>query len=153
MVEGGRAGNLNRMAVNEIFIDAPPARVFAVLADAESYSDWVYGAQDVRSSDTEWPEEGAALEHASGLPGLTLVDETVVLESEPPTRLVLEAKIGPFGTFRIELELKPEGTGTHVTMTEHPIGGMARLGGPLTEAGLLGRNVLSLRKLRELSAG
>jgi hypothetical protein len=124
-----------------------------VLADANSYADWVYGAQDVRTADREWPVEGATLEHASGLPGLTVVDETVVLESEPPHRLVLQAKIGPLGAFRIELELSPEGAGTHVTMTEEPVAGLARVGGPLTEAGLLARNLLSLRKLRELSAG
>jgi uncharacterized protein YndB with AHSA1/START domain len=139
------------VAVNEIAIDAPPERVFAVLADAETYAEWVYGAQDVLDSDPEWPAVGAGLEHESGLPGVTLVDETIVLESEPPRRLVLRAKVGVLGEFRVELVLTPEGSGTRVTMTEEPVAGAARLGGPVTTAGLLVRNLLSLRKLRELS--
>ena len=35
------------MAENEIEIEAPPERVWAVLADPQCFDDWVVGAQNV----------------------------------------------------------------------------------------------------------
>ena len=40
-------------AENEIEIDAPPERVWEVLANPESFDDWVVGAKDVRDADDD----------------------------------------------------------------------------------------------------
>ena len=39
------------MARNEIFIGAPPAAVFGVLADPRSYGEWVVGSREIRAAD------------------------------------------------------------------------------------------------------
>ena len=79
-------------AENEIEIDAPPERVWEVLADPECFDDWVVGAKDVRDADDEWPAVGSKLHHSSGVGPLTIDDETTVEASEPPHRLVLLAQ-------------------------------------------------------------
>ena len=39
------------MAVNDITIDAPPEKVFALLADGRQYAEWVVGAKRIRDVD------------------------------------------------------------------------------------------------------
>src|SRR4028119_1005022 len=46
------------MALNEIHIDTPPERVFAVLADWRSYGDWVVGSRLMRGADPGRPAPG-----------------------------------------------------------------------------------------------
>lgn len=82
------------MPRSEIEIAAPPESVWAVLADAQRYWDWVVGAKEVRDADESWPSPGAKLHHSSGVGPLTVEDETRVLESEQPRRLVLHACCG-----------------------------------------------------------
>jgi uncharacterized protein YndB with AHSA1/START domain len=141
------------VAVNEIDIDAPPEQVFAVLADAGRYSDWVLGAVEVRGSDAEWPSAGSALHHSTGIGPLTLKDDTRVLEAEPPTRLVLLASTEPLGAMRVTLELEERTAGTtHVVMTEEPASGLLdRLENPLTHWLVGGRNIVSLHKLKGIA--
>jgi carbon monoxide dehydrogenase subunit G len=139
------------MADNEIEVDASPEAVWAVLADSESFDDWVIGAQAVRAADESWPAVGAKLHHRTGVGPLTVDDETEVEESHPPARLVLLAAVGVLGTFRITLEVRGEsGTRTTVFMREDPVGGAAAHV-PGADSVIEARNALSLRRLKELA--
>ncbi len=139
------------MAENEIVIEAPREQVFAVLADADRYADWVIGAARVRDADTAWPAPGTRLHHSSGTGPFTIDDSTEVVESEPPERLLLVAHLGPLGAFRVELVLRDDGPSTHVTMHEVPVEGISKLAGPVGDAVGAVRNKLSLRRLKELA--
>jgi uncharacterized protein YndB with AHSA1/START domain len=139
------------MAENEIDIAVPRGRVFEILADPDRYAEWVVGASRVRDADSTWPAPGARLHHSVGADPLTVDDSTEVLECEEPDRLVLLAHIGPLGSFRVELLLRDDGEATHVTMLEHPVEGISKLGGPATSAVIKLRNALSLDRLKELA--
>ena len=142
------------MARTETHIDASPERVFAVLSDASSYGEWVVGSRRVRDSDPDFPRRGSRFHHEVGTPPLILRDHTEVLESDPPRRLVLAAKTRPFAIARVELVLRPERGGTHVTMIEgaHDLRSRLLLN-PFTDPLLGLRNVESLRRLRALAEG
>jgi uncharacterized protein YndB with AHSA1/START domain len=139
------------VAENEIEIAAPPERVWEVLADASVYDTWVIGAQDVRDADETWPAVGSRLHHRTGVGPLTVDDETEVVESQPPTRLVLLARVGALGEFRVTLELSPMGSGgTSLQMVEDPVGGVAEHV-PGTGAAIHARNGMSLQRLKTLA--
>jgi uncharacterized protein YndB with AHSA1/START domain len=139
------------MAENEVDISATREQVFAILASPERYAEWVLGTARVRDADSTWPKPGSQLHHSVGAGPVTVDDSTEVLECEEPERLVLLAHIGPLGSFRVELELRAEGAATHVTMREHPVSGVSKLGGPATGAAIALRNSLSLERLKELA--
>jgi uncharacterized protein YndB with AHSA1/START domain len=140
------------MAENEIVVDAPRERVFAVLADPQSYSEWVVGAQAVRDADAAWPSPGSRLHHSTGAGPLTIDDSTEVVVSEPPEHLQLLAHLGPLGSFQVDLRLVEAGEGrTHVTMSEEPVEGISRVAGPVGDAAGRVRNKLSLGRLKELA--
>jgi uncharacterized protein YndB with AHSA1/START domain len=140
------------MAVNEVYIDAPPETVFAVLADPASYARWVVGTQAVRDADPRFPAPGTRFHHRVGVPPLTVEDDSEVVASDPPRRLELLTKARPVGIGRVELVLEPDGAGTRVTMTETAADLRARLLlNPLTDLALRARNVVSLRRLRALA--
>src|SRR6476469_9101149 len=135
------------MAENEIEIDAPPERVWDVLAQPESYDEWVVGAQKVRDADETWPAPGSALHHRTGVGPLTVDDETRVVEADPPRRLVLRAKAKSLGEFQVEVELEqgPAGT-TTVRMHEKAVEGAAAHV-PGSDIAIKARNTISLRRL------
>lgn len=140
------------MARNVAFFPVPPERVFAVLADAESYARWVVGSEAIRSHDDDWPSPGARFHHRIRLGLLKIDDETEVLEAAPPRRLVLHARARPLGTARVELDLAAQAGGTRVTMTETPGDPITRLThNPLLDCLLAKRNRESLRRLGELA--
>ena len=123
-----------------------------MLADPYTYEHWVVGAKDIRTADGTWPETGSTLEHTSGLGPLNLKDNTKVIESDPPKRLVLEARGRPLGIARIEIELKPQGSDTVVSMTEYAVRPMpAKRLNPVLDPFLHSRNVETLRRLEELT--
>jgi uncharacterized protein YndB with AHSA1/START domain len=140
------------MTENEILIAAPREKVFAVLADAKRYADWVVGTSAVRDADSEWPRPGARLYHSVGAGPVTVDDSTEVVECVEPERLVLLAHLGPLGDFTVDLCLDDlQGDATKVTMVEGPVEGISRLAGPAGDAFGKGRNALSLRRLKELA--
>lgn len=143
------------MATNETTIDTPPQRVFAVLSEPRSYADWVVGAKDVRDADPSWPALGAKLHHTVGFGPLTLDDHTEVLEVQDDRRLVLKAKTRPLGTARVELDLLDAGAGqTKVVMREGPGDIVSRfVFNRLADLALKGRNVETLRRLKQLAEG
>ena len=140
------------MALNEIHIDTPPERVFAVLADWRSYGDWVVGSRLMRGVDPGFPAAGTRFHHQVGWGPLHLNDHTQVLEVDQPRKLVLKAKARPMGTALVDLTLTPEGTGTKVVMREDPGDKLTALVfNPLTHLMVRGRNVESLERLKGLA--
>ena len=73
-------------------IDAPPERVWAVLADPDSYAHWVVGSRDTRSADPGFPAKGTSFHHTVAFGPIDLRDETEVVESDAPRRLVCTSR-------------------------------------------------------------
>lgn len=135
-------------------MQAPPATVFAVLADGWSYPAWVVGASRIRDVEGEWPAKGSRLHHSVGVWPLLIDDDTEVLDVEPDRRLVLQARGWPAGEARVELTISPDGEGSLVRMAESPDRGPAeRVFAPLIERILPARNRESLRRLAAIAEG
>jgi uncharacterized protein YndB with AHSA1/START domain len=133
-------------------IATPPTRVFEVLADGWSYSNWVVGTSHMRAVDAAWPAVGSRLHHASGLWPLTLNDESVVTAMEVDRRLELTVRGRPIGQAAVVLTLTPDGDGTRLTMYEAPVKGPGSwLHNPATEALLVRRNVEALARLSAIA--
>ena len=128
-----------------------PERVFAELSDGWMYTAWVVGASHMRDVDSTWPQPGAHLHHTVGTWPLGVSDTTEVLESEPPHRLVLQARAWPTGEARIVLTIEADPDGCTVTMEEWPTNGTARiLHNPLGSALIRRRNREALDRLAAL---
>jgi uncharacterized protein YndB with AHSA1/START domain len=139
------------MATNTREMPAAPEQVWAVLADPEKYCEWVVGAKEVRDSEGGWPAKGARFHHTVGVWPFHIRDQTSVVESDRPNRLVLQAKVRPIGFARIELELSPSALGTRVAMTEVPSApSIARMARRLFDPVIFVRNGEALRRLENL---
>jgi uncharacterized protein YndB with AHSA1/START domain len=135
-------------------IDAPPEQVWAVLEDGWLYPSWVVGASRIRAVSEDWPASGAALHHSSGIWPLVTNDETVVLESEPPWRLTLQAKGWPAGEATVELRIERQGDRSVVSMIEDVTKGPATLvPKPARQALMAPRNKETLRRLAYIAEG
>jgi uncharacterized protein YndB with AHSA1/START domain len=108
------------MARNTAVLFADPEAVWEVLSTPATYGEWVVGVREIVRWDRHWPMRGAQLQHRTGLPGLTLSDQTEVLESEPPRRLVLRSNVRPLGAANVVLEIEAHPRGSLVTMVEDP---------------------------------
>jgi uncharacterized protein YndB with AHSA1/START domain len=140
------------MARNERLIDAPPERVFAVLADPDAYGYWVVGSDTIRDADAAWPAVGTRFHHRVGFGPIKVNDHTEVLAVDPPRLLQLRAKARPLGTAHVTMELERRGDATLVTMIEDAGDPLTKLVfNPLTHLLVRGRNVESLRRLEELA--
>jgi uncharacterized protein YndB with AHSA1/START domain len=141
------------VAVTVLHVAASPEQVFAVLADARAYAEWVVGAEAVHRVDGPWPEPGATFHHTQGRRPLHLRDTTTVLEADPPRRLLLQVRARPAAVARVELVLRPVRDGTQVRMVETTVGGLLRLlPAVLREPGIDRRNRVSLGRLGELAS-
>jgi NAD(P)-dependent dehydrogenase (short-subunit alcohol dehydrogenase family)/uncharacterized protein YndB with AHSA1/START domain len=143
------------MARNRIHIDVPPTSVFAVLADAERYPEWVVGAAQFRDQEGSFPEPGSRFHHSVKVGLLKLNDHTEVIDVDPPTRIVLEAKARPLGTARISIELAESDGGTNVLMEERPGDRLTALvaDNPLADLALRLRNAEALSRLKRVAEG
>jgi uncharacterized protein YndB with AHSA1/START domain len=141
------------VAITQRVVQAPPERVFAVLSDAWSYSDWVVGTAHIRDVDPSWPAPGARLHHKAGPWPVSLRDHTTVLSSTPPTELVLQPHLWPLGEATVTIRLTPVGDGaTRVTIGEDFAAGPLRwVRTKLNDVALHYRNVESLRRLADLA--
>lgn len=101
-------------------VPAPCARVWEVLADGWTYTQWVVGNSRMRAVDPTWPAPGSTIRHSIGIWPLVIDDKTVVEECEPPHKLVLRAHLGPLGAARITLLLRETPQGCRVEMIEVP---------------------------------
>jgi uncharacterized protein YndB with AHSA1/START domain len=146
-------GTSGSMSVTVAKLAAPPDRVWSVLADPYSYGEWVVGSDTIRDADPTWPAEGSKLHHRVGVGPLKVNDNTEVLESEPPCRLVLQARTRPLGTARVTFDLAAEGRATRVRMIEEPGDPLSRIfHNPIADRLLHKRNTETLRRLARLAA-
>jgi len=134
-------------------IAAPPARVWAVIADGWTYSQWVVGNSRMRAVDRHWPEVGSTIWHSIGVWALLLNDITVVEDCQPLERLVLLAKGRPFGKARISLRLfETDDGGCRIEMVEVPVGApMGWIPDRLALAAAIPRNRECTRRLAAIA--
>ena len=130
-------------------VSAPPEEVYGVVADPETYPDWLVGAERIRSVDPDFPRPGAAFEHSVGpTDPVTIDDRSESIAAEPDRHLALQVHAGPFHA-RVDFELEPAGAAaTTIRFSEQPTGAVAVLT-PLLRASLRHRNELSLRQLKD----
>ena len=95
------------MAIVQRTVQAPPDRVFAVLADGWTYSDWVVGTVHIRNVDPQWPQPGAQLHHKAGPWPVSLHDKSTVLAVEPDRHIRLSAGLWPLGEAIVDIRLEP----------------------------------------------
>ncbi|QBR93310.1 SRPBCC family protein [Nocardioides euryhalodurans] len=142
------------MTTNRRHVDAPPGKVWDVLADGWLYPLWVVGATRMRQVDETWPAPGAKLHHSAGVWPLVIDDTTEVLEVMPGAALRLKARGWPAGEAEVLLTLTPEGEGTLVEIREDAVSGPGRLmPAPLRSPLLTWRNRETLRRLASVAEG
>ncbi|GIE97740.1 SRPBCC family protein [Paractinoplanes rishiriensis] len=134
-------------------VQASPDRVFAVLANGWTYSDWVVGTTHIRSVDTTWPAVGSKLRHKAGPWPISLHDESTVTAVEPGRRLTLTAGIWPLGEAKVDIVLEPLGPGaTRLTMHEDfQAGPLYWVKNKVNDLVLHGRNEEALRRLADIA--
>ena len=109
------------------------------------------GAREIRGVEGDWPSPGARFHHSIGFGPVVIKDQTKVVESVAPTRLVLEAQVRPFLTAAVTLAVTPTAPGSDVVMEEHPVGPLpVRIVWPLFDPLTSRRNDTALRRLKEL---
>lgn len=122
------------MARRYVLVQRPPEDVWAVLADADRYADWVVGTHESQSAQGPWPRPGSAIEYSvrlavpgslgRALPEMTFANRTLVRICEAPHRLELEARAGRLGTARIAIDVRPWGARESIViLDEHPLRG------------------------------
>lgn len=143
-------------STNTTIIDLPIHETFALVADPTTYPEWLVGAQDVTEVSEAWPEVGSSFTHRIGFGPLRVPGSTTIRDISAPTNLTLGAGMGPLGEAHVEFVLEAvDADHTQVTVTETPIGGLARASWfiyrPIVFGLLLGRNAASLEMLAKLA--
>lgn len=135
-------------------VHASRERVWDVLSEGWTYSNWVVGTSHMRAVEDGWPGVGTKLFHASGAWPFVTRDETQIEESVPATRLVMIARGRPFGEARVRIDLEDDGdsdVSCRIRMFEEPVRGPGKwLHNPAAEALLVRRNVEALDRLAAL---
>jgi hypothetical protein len=146
-------GNSDAVATVQRTVHASPDRVFAVLADGWTYSDWVVGTAHIRDVEPAWPAPGSLLHHKAGPWPLSLKDSSTVVACEPNRSLTLKAGLWPLGEAIVKIDLEPVGAAaTRVTMQEEFTAGPLRWArNKINDVLLHGRNVEALRRLADIA--
>ncbi|MBG0568268.1 SRPBCC family protein [Actinoplanes aureus] len=141
------------MAIVERTVQAPPDRVFAVLADGWTYSDWVVGTVHIRDVDPAWPSPGSKLHHKAGPWPLSLHDSSTVLDCTPGRRLKLNAGLWPLGAAVVDIRLEPIGdSATRVVIYEEFAEGPLRWArNKVNDLILHRRNIETLHRLADIA--
>ncbi|MEV6301613.1 SRPBCC family protein [Actinoplanes sp. NPDC051861] len=134
-------------------VQAPPERVFSVLADGWSYSDWVVGTVHIRDVDPHWPTPGSKLHHKAGPWPLSLHDSSTVLACEPGRRLRLNAGLWPLGAAIVDIRLEPasENTTRVVIHEDFEAGPLLWIRNRVNDLILHRRNIETLRRLADIA--
>lgn len=136
------------MSSVDLVMDASVGAIWAVLADARSYSLWVVGAKDIRDVEGRWPKPGSKFHHTLGMGPLTLQDNTKSLCVDDGRSLALEARARPLGRARVHFMLSPGSGGTKVTIEETLVSPpFMRTLNPLFAPLIRRRNAQTLRRL------
>ncbi len=134
-------------------IAAPPADVFAVLADPTTYPEWLLGASEIREIDHNWPSPGAKFHHMVGIKPFVIPDSTEVIDVEPDRRLKLRVRSRPLLVAEVTFELVGDDARCVVTLTEEPAARpIADFVRPLLDPVLHARNHRSLARLADVVA-
>lgn len=135
--------------------DAPPAAVWAVLADGWLYANWVVGASRIRDVESEWPAPGARIHHSVGVWPALIDDTTSVLAAVPQRELVLRARAWPAGEATVQIHLAPQdGDRTRIRIVEDAVRGPGRIiPHPVRQALIVPRNREALLRLSLLAEG
>jgi hypothetical protein len=141
------------MAVVTLVVPAPSDRVWAVLRDGWTYSDWVVGSAHIRDVDAAWPAPGARLHHKVGPWPVSVRDTSTVLACDEPRELRLRAGLWPFGAATVEIRLRAVGAGaTEVSIAEQfTHGPLLAVRNKLSDLVLHRRNKESLRRLADIA--
>jgi uncharacterized protein YndB with AHSA1/START domain len=141
------------VAIVQRTVQASPDRVFAVLADGWTYSDWVVGTAHIRDVDPKWPAPGTQLHHKAGPWPLSLKDSSTVVACEPNRLLTMKVGLWPLGEGTVKIELEPAGeSGTRVTMHEDfHAGPLQWWRNKINDMVLHRRNIESLRRLADIA--
>jgi uncharacterized protein YndB with AHSA1/START domain len=141
------------MAFVQWTVQAPPDRVFAVLADGWTYSDWVVGTAHIRDVDAAWPAVGSRLHHKAGPWPLSLSDSSTVVAVTPDRSLTLRVGLWPLGEATVKIDLEPQGPATtRVKMHEDfHAGPLQWVRNKANDLVLHRRNLESLRRLSDIA--
>jgi uncharacterized protein YndB with AHSA1/START domain len=136
------------VARNDTHVAAPPDAVWSVLCDPYAYPRWVVGTDRTIEADPAFPAPDTRFKVRFPL---GLKDYTHSREVHEGERIVLDAGGGPWGAARVDIRLRPEGDGTHVTLIEEATGVLRPFNAlpPLHWATRL-RNAEALRRLRTI---
>jgi hypothetical protein len=141
------------MAMVERTVAASPDRVWAILADGWTYSDWVVGTAHIRQVDARWPAPGARIHHRAGPWPVSIQDSTSVVAAEKARMLHLRPKLWPLGEAEVLITLTDLGTGqTKVTLAEDfRAGPLLWVRTKINDLAMHRRNRESLRRLADLA--
>jgi hypothetical protein len=141
------------VAIVQRTVQAPPEKVFAVLADGWTYSDWVVGTAHIRDVDPSWPAPGSKLHHKAGPWPLSIKDSSTVVSMTADRELTLKVGLWPLGQGRVHFLLEPAGpSATQVTMEEQfEAGPLVALRNKINDLVLHRRNMESLRRLADIA--
>jgi hypothetical protein len=136
------------MALSTIHLEWPASAVFAVIANPRTYPRWLLGAKAIDGVDPSWPEPGSSFDHEVALGPLQSEDTSSVRDVSQGRRLELVVRARPWMEADVRFEVRPEGNGCVLELTETPRG-WRRVAGPVVEPLIRLRNDRSLRRLAE----
>ncbi|MFC0527408.1 SRPBCC family protein [Phytohabitans kaempferiae] len=141
------------MAEVERTVAATPDRVWTILADGWTYSDWVVGTAHIRDVDPDWPAPGTQIHHKAGPWPVSIHDSTMVIASDTFRELHLRPRLWPLGEADVLITLVELDPGhTTVRMAEDFHAGPLRgLRTAVNDLVIHRRNRESLRRLADLA--
>ncbi|HET6534402.1 MAG TPA: SRPBCC family protein [Actinoplanes sp.] len=141
------------MAIVQRTVPAPAERVFAVLADGWTYSDWVVGTVHIRDVDDSWPQPGSRLHHKAGPWPFSLQDSSTVVSMVPNRELTLQAGLWPLGQACVRITLEPVSASATTVRIEEDFeaGPLLALRNKINDLVLHRRNIESLRRLSDIA--
>jgi uncharacterized protein YndB with AHSA1/START domain len=114
----------------ELFVDAPPERVFAIVAAPERTPEWMPSVLEMHREGAGPIAVGSKTRSVVKVLGTRQRAIGTCVHFDPPKRLVIDSQTDRGGKSRTDTELAPEGAGSRVTVTLDyvvPGGGLGKL--------------------------